>query len=579
MDARFFPHTFGKWAITGRAMVWTGVLALLALLGVVLGMQIFREYDRSIASTEDRLLAEARVVNENLGAKLAFIDIIMKDVSKIMKMAHRPDEEGLNQYLYHQVQLARGIRTLLVADASGRIILSSREEIIGFESAKRDYYRAAQEAVHREQLIISPPFRSALGTTVVNVSRAFTDWQGKFGGVIAATLDQEYFATLLTSVLYAPDNSIRMVHDNGELFLSLPNRQGENGNVSLARPGTFFQLHRESGRDVSLFRGKSGFAGEERIAAVITCRPPEVNVGHPFVLVVDRQTAAVLSPWRRDALMLASLYVLFAAASVIMVIVVLKWNTERRKAEAEHARLRTLESSGILAEGIAHDFNNLLAVISAHIQMAKEAGKQESERSEILAAAMNACLRAKELSRQLLTFATGGEPVRSPMPIQGIIAGSVKEAVATSAVSAQLDLPQDLHPVPVDENQIRQVFTSLVNNAIEAMRQGGSLAVRGENISVPPRSGLELPEGAYVRVTIRDTGIGIAAENLPKIFDPYYSTKDTFSKKGLGLSLAVCHSIIRRHGGLITISSEVGTGTTVTVLLPAADHDAAASPV
>jgi len=82
-----------------------------------------------------------------------------------------------------------------------------------------------------------------------------------------------------------------------------------------------------------------------------------------------------------------------------------------------------------------------------------------------------------------------------------------------------------------------------------------------------------------VRVTIRDTGIGIAAENLPKIFDPYYSTKDTFSKKGLGLSLAVCHSIIRRHGGLITISSEVGTGTTVTVLLPAADHDAAASPV
>jgi signal transduction histidine kinase len=271
------------------------------------------------------------------------------------------------------------------------------------------------------------------------------------------------------------------------------------------------------------------------------------------------------------------MYVLFATASVIMVIVVLKWNAERRKAEAEHARLRTLESSGILAEGIAHDFNNLLAVISAHIQMAREAGKQDGERNEILATAINACMRAKELSRQLLTFATGGEPVRIPMKIQGLIAGSVKQAVGTSAVSAELDLPQGLHRVAVDEDQIRQVFTSLVNNAVEAMRQGGSLAVRGENIDIQPRSGSELPDGAYVRVTIRDTGIGIAAENLPKIFDPYYSTKDTFSKKGLGLSLAVCHSIIRRHGGLLAISSEVGTGTTVTVLLPAADHDVAAA--
>jgi signal transduction histidine kinase len=126
--------------------------------------------------------------------------------------------------------------------------------------------------------------------------------------------------------------------------------------------------------------------------------------------------------------------------------------------------------------------------------------------------------------------------------------------------------------VPIDEDQIRQVFAGLVNNAIEAMPDGGTLGVRGENVSISPRSGLALPEGPYVKVTISDRGVGIAAENLPKIFDPYYSTKETFSQKGLGLSLAVCHSIIRRHGGLILVSSEVGSSTAVTVLLPAADH-------
>jgi signal transduction histidine kinase len=564
---RLFPE-FRPDAVTSHAMAWAGVATLIALTGVMLGIQLQRDYDRTIASTEDRLLAEARVVDENLGAKLAFINILLKDISRIVKASGRIAEADLNRHLLHEVQTNRGIRTLVVTDPRGRIILASREDIIGLDSAGRAYYRSARDAENQDRIIISPPFTSLLETTVVNVSRAITGNKGEFIGVVAATLDEEYFATLLRSVLYAPDNGIMMVHDNGDLFLSLPKQQGPEQKSGLARHGTFFQRHRESGSDVSLLRGPSVVTGEDRIAVAITSRSPEVNIAQPFVLIVDRSTSEVLAPWRRDVLVLVTLYVLFAATSVIILVVLLKWRVARRKAEKEHERLRSLESAGILAGGIAHDFNNLLAAISGHIQMAKEGVRPGGEAHEVLTAATDACLRAKELSRRLLTFATGGEPVRMPMPIQRIIAESVERAIKNTNVAAETSLPDDLHPVPVDEGQIRQVFAGLVNNAVEAMPQGGRLVVRGENVSISPRSGLALPDGIYVKVTIGDTGVGIAAENLPKIFDPYYSTKDTFSQKGLGLSLAVCHSIIRRHGGLVTVSSEVGAGTAITVFLP-----------
>ena len=560
--------------MTGRAAAWSGVLTLLALMAVILGVQVVRQYDRAIASTEDRLLAEARVVDENLGAKLAFINILLKDINRIVMTTARPAYGELNRHLLHEVQTNQGIRTLVVTDQHGRIILSSRHDIIGLDSSGRDYYRASREAPEQGRLIISPPFTSKLGTTVVNVSRAITGRKGEFLGVVAATLDQDYFATLLRSVLYAPDNSVMMVHDNGDLFLSLPDLQRPERQVNLAGPGTFFQMHKESGRTASLFRGRSVLSGEDRIAAVIISRAPEVNIARPFVLIVDRLTGEVLAPWRRDVIILTTLYVLFAAASVAVLVVMLKWSAARRLAEKEHARLRSLESAGILASGIAHDFNNLLAVISGHIQMAKEAAGQDDEAHEVLAEAERTCARAKELSKRLLTFATGGDPVLLPMPIGPIIVECFEQDLTDTAVAVDLVLPEDLYPVPVDEGQIRQVFAGLVRNAVEAMPRGGRLTILGENISVPPQNGLALPEGRYVRVAIRDTGVGIAADSLAKVFDPYFSTKEVFSQKGLGLSLAVCHTIIRRHGGLISINSTVGTGTEVAVYLPAAGHAA-----
>jgi signal transduction histidine kinase len=117
---------------------------------------------------------------------------------------------------------------------------------------------------------------------------------------------------------------------------------------------------------------------------------------------------------------------------------------------------------------------------------------------------------------------------------------------------------------------MRQVFGNLAMNAREAMPDGGRLSIRGENLQISAQDSLPIQEGRYLRISVRDTGVGIPSENLARIFDPYYSTKDTYSQKGLGLGLAVCYSIIKRHDGLITAESEPGKGTTFSIYIPAA---------
>jgi two-component system cell cycle sensor histidine kinase/response regulator CckA len=176
---------------------------------------------------------------------------------------------------------------------------------------------------------------------------------------------------------------------------------------------------------------------------------------------------------------------------------------------------------------------------------------------------------AAELSKRLITFATGGDPLKKPATLPRLLRSAVAAALKDTAIFAEYYLPDDLSLVAIDEGQMKQVFVNLVINAREAMPNGGTLTVSGENMHISAQDTFPMREGDYVKITIRDTGSGIPAESLAKIFDPYYSTKDTYSQKGLGLGLAVCYSIIKKHDGLITAESQVGEGTTFSIYLNA----------
>lgn len=241
--------------------------------------------------------------------------------------------------------------------------------------------------------------------------------------------------------------------------------------------------------------------------------------------------------------------------------------TERRRLEEERQRVKQLESIGVLAGGIAHDFNNILTGILGNVSLAKIYSEQP-EVQETLEKAEKACLRARDLTRQLLTFAKGGTPVRLPTSIAELVQESASFVLRGSPVRAEFGFASDLWAAEVDEGQIGQVIQNLVLNAREAMPQGGVVRIGCTNVTVDSPSPLPLAPGRYVCITVEDEGLGIPKEHLPRIFEPYFTTKQT----GHGLGLAVVYSIVRRHGGHITVESELGKGSRFAVYLPAADN-------
>jgi signal transduction histidine kinase/ActR/RegA family two-component response regulator len=243
--------------------------------------------------------------------------------------------------------------------------------------------------------------------------------------------------------------------------------------------------------------------------------------------------------------------------------------TDHKRAEEDRLILNKLESTSILAAGIAHDFNNLLTMILLNLELAETLIPPGEDLAHHLEQAKQAGLMASGLTQQLLTFASGGAPVRKPTHLAGVVEASVRLAVGGSAVRCDFSLAEDLWPVEVDAGQIGQVIRNLVLNAREAKPTGGVISVRAENVVLRPSENPSLPPGDYVRVSVTDWGGGISKEVLPKIFDPYFSTKQRGTQKGMGLGLSICHTVIQKHGGAIAVESEPGVGTTFRLHLPA----------
>jgi CheY-like chemotaxis protein/two-component sensor histidine kinase len=245
---------------------------------------------------------------------------------------------------------------------------------------------------------------------------------------------------------------------------------------------------------------------------------------------------------------------------------VLKDVTEKRRMEGAERRAAKLESLGVLAGGIAHDFNNLLSGIFGYLDMAMRRLPEADPVHDYLAKAGSVFGRARDLTRQLLTFAKGGDPQRSASDLGPIVRASVSFALSGSNVDSTIEIEEGLPLCMIDPNQIAQAIDNVVINAKQAMPEGGRVKVRARSAD-PARE--RLPgRGRFVALSISDQGGGIPKERLEKVFDPFYTTKP----KGTGLGLATVFSIAQRHGGSVEVESELGAGTTFTLFLPAAEE-------
>jgi PAS domain S-box-containing protein len=253
------------------------------------------------------------------------------------------------------------------------------------------------------------------------------------------------------------------------------------------------------------------------------------------------------------------------------VVLVFRDITERQRNEAERRKAETLEQLGLLAGGIAHDFNNLLTAIIGNISLASLILPPDDEMATRLNDAKNASLRARDLAQQLLTFARGGAPIKKTASIGKLIQDTVSFSLRGTHSRSEFLFGADLWPAEIDPGQISQVVANLVVNADQAMPNGGTLRVSCDNFSYRPDTTpviTDLLPGDYIRIAIRDEGVGIPENCLKRIFDPYFTTK----AKGNGLGLATTYSIIKNHNGLICVESQVHYGSTFTLYLPASRH-------
>jgi two-component system cell cycle sensor histidine kinase/response regulator CckA len=249
--------------------------------------------------------------------------------------------------------------------------------------------------------------------------------------------------------------------------------------------------------------------------------------------------------------------------------------TERKRMDEMFLTAEKLESLSLLAGGIAHDFNNLLAGILGNISLARTEIPEKHPAEASLHDAESAVLRARDLTLQLLTFARGGAPVTRLADVGHLVRDAAVFASHGSPCACAFEIHDGLWPAEIDEAQLSQVVQNVVINAVQAMPTGGQITVRMQNLTLAVENPYALPAGPYLSVSIADQGTGIPEGLLKRIFDPYFTTKQS----GSGLGLATSYSIIRRHKGYLGASSAPGGGSTFTFLVPAAPEREVPRPV
>jgi diguanylate cyclase (GGDEF)-like protein/PAS domain S-box-containing protein len=332
---------------------WLLVVLLLALLGAALAYLVLNERDRLLQREGKRLLDQARVVDDNIGHQLAGARAALDSVRK--DMAHFA-ADGMQAVASRQLKALSaampGVRTILVIGPQGDVLASSRAELLGSNFGERPYFQNPKSHPQLDTLYVSEPFTTRLNVFSLVLAKIWTDAHGNFAGIVTVTLDPDYFAVMLRSVLYAPDMRAALAHGDGKVLMGMPPRPSTVGK-NLAVPGSMFSRHRDSGKTENLMTGVVYANGEERMMAVRSIAPQGIGMDKPLVLAVSREMGALLLPWRSTALLYGQMYGLLALLLLVSVylsqrkqMALLVLTRAREKETAEQAQRTELALAG-----------------------------------------------------------------------------------------------------------------------------------------------------------------------------------------------------------------------------------------
>lgn len=338
---------------------WLALGVVMLVFGCAVGYDEYRKHAELERLEQTRLLAMTRVVAVNLETNLAAINAALGGISELPTA--EPAGARLNAHLETVAEAMAAVRTVFVTDAAGVIIAASRSELRGRTESfsYRDYFKAAQAQSDTEVLIVSAPFRTVLGTYTIALARTIVGARGEFAGVVVAILAPDYFDPLLESVRFAPDLVASMHHGDGVVYLLAPHALDAITGTNLARPGSFFLRHKESGQNASVFSGLVLATGQERMIAQRTVQPAALKMDRSLGVSVSRLLSEIYAPWREGAQQRALLFATLVLAAGALLYAF------------QHRIWRLMQQQAADGQALAHSENTLRTIVETEPECVK----------------------------------------------------------------------------------------------------------------------------------------------------------------------------------------------------------------
>ena len=534
-----------------------------------------------IEQAEQRAVKTVSILQQHAISTFEIYELVFSRVADFLRSRRDPvDPKELHLFLQRLDLDVGSVEAVFVVDAAGRVVGHSRfGPPLAVEAGDRDYFVGIKNGAART-FVAEPVIGRLSGERRINIAHRLESEAGSFAGVVVISIDQDYFKKFYDALREVPGDMINIVRADGLILVRSPPPPGGDNHY---RPGEYRPAMdpdiQGAYHKVSSMDGTDRIYSSRRIA------------GYPVFVSFGLQVGSVTSEWRDLVMTYAGV-----ALPVTLLLVFATWTAFRRarqeeiayaqlsseiaqrtaaeakREEAEGAlrQAQKMEALGQLTGGIAHDFNNLLTVIAGNIDLVLRK-LEDAALIRRLEASLRATERGQTLTQQLLAFARR-RPLRT---VAVALPERLSEMTAFigqtlgSAIAIKVEMPPDLWPIQVDDEQLQVAVLNLIVNARDAMPRGGEIRIGAQNVRMPSaeRDHGDLA-GDFVALAIADDGEGIPADVLPRVFEPFFTTKSI--GRGSGLGLAQVYSFAKQSNGLVEIDSVRGRGTTVTLYLPRA---------
>jgi len=546
-----------------RSAQWLLLGAGLLLLGGVIAWMLYADY-RAIESRErERLASHAKVIDENLGRQLLATSLALDSIrrSLALLMPQRDGQPTLNRRLKSMSETMPGVRTLLIVDAGGSVIAADREELVGQNFREREYFQTARRSSDAAALHVSPPFRTVLGVFAINLVKVIPGKRGEFAGIVAATLDPDYFSTLLTSVLDGPDMWSSLAHGDGKLLVMIPPRPGTEG-ADLAKPGSFYTRHSASGESATVMTGIVHATGQEVMMAQRIIKPAGLAMDKDLRVAVARDLSSIFAGWRRAVMLYGGLFGILCLTSTLALTLLQR----QHRAYDQLAAARESERK-LLEEALARRAAELAALYAA-LQTVREEERERFARE--LHDDLGHLLTALKMDLEWLAFRLPAQSDRVAAKLEstGLLINQIVDSVRR--------IMDDLRPVLLDQLGLTAALQNYVTKFVA--RTGIHCDLSADDQPLGDKLGIQIFRIVQealnnIHMHARASRVSISLQRggdavMLAIEDNGAGLPEAPAEEGKGFGVLGMRERVHILNGHFSMTSEEGRGTRIEVTIP-----------